>query len=266
MKKNITILSIFVILLMASKVSAEVPIVTYEFNGAVRIDWTGPWCIAPKRTWDNNHYQLKIRKSGTVSWDKFYTSSPDSHYILDAGYFDQGEIYDVKVKYHGRRLDCGRHQADIVRTLGTTSFQYNFEADIPASAVMIHNENTGKCIYPYDHGSPTGVRMHNWTCWSDPSFAFEIQPGADVDEVRLKSLASGQCLQPINDVDYAEIKGGSCLSVYSSYYMDYLTADTFRLRNKINNKCLYGSSSNGGNIRQFGCWANPDMVFSFLDY
>ncbi|WP_395377569.1 RICIN domain-containing protein [Marinicella sp. W31] len=266
MKKNITILCVFTILLMASKVSAEEPIVTFEFNGAVRIDWTGPWCVVPKRTWGNNHYQLKIRQSGTLSWDNFYTSSPDSHYILDAGYFEAGQTYDVKVKYHGRKLDCGRRQADIVRTLGTTSFVYDYEPEIPAAAVMIHNENNGKCIYPYDPDGPVGIRMHNWTCWGDPSFAFLIEPAGGVDEIRLRSLATGQCLQPVNDDDYEEIKGDSCLSVYSSYYIDFLTPDTFRLRNRINNKCLYGNNTNGGKIRQFGCWANPDMVFSFLDY
>lgn len=265
MKKHIAILIILTTSLISPKVLAEVPTITYEFNGDVTINWIGPWCIVPKNTWDDNHYQLKIRKSGTLLWDKFYTASPSSDYTLEAGYFEPGARYDVRVKYHGRRLDCGAHQIIKVRRLGDTSFIYNYEPDIPGEAVKVRNENTGKCIYPFAPAGPISTRMHNWSCWNDPNFAFMIEPVGS-DEVRLRSLAASQCLQPVDNADYQEIKGGSCSSVYSEYYIDYLSAETFRLRNKVNNKCIYGSTSNGGKIRQFGCWANPDMVFSFSSY
>lgn len=137
---------------------------------------------------------------------------------------------------------------------------------LPASAVRIKNESFGKCMYPYAPSGLFSMGFHNWTCWDDPGMAFVVLNTATAGEVKLFSVAGGLCITPLNSVDYDPVGGAFCSSPNSVYVIDYLTADTFRLRNKNNNKCLYGSPANGGLIRQFGCWANPDMVFSFENY
>lgn len=239
---------------------------SYEFNGNVKFTWTGYWCVVPKNSWDNKHYKFKIKEKGKLSWDiTIYVDAADSNAIIAQDYFEDGKEYVVKVKYHGRKKDCGRNQAIIVRTLDEINFIYNYEVQIPATAVKIRNTSFAKCIYPYNPG--TGVRFHNWGCWNDPSFAFIIQPTGTFNEVKLQSLAAGgQCLMPVDDSSYGEITTGSCSSVYAVYQIQDVGGSQFRLRNKIRNKCLYGSPLNGGLIRDFGCWANPDMNFTFENY
>lgn len=201
-------------------------------------------------------YKVHWREASDGSWVKdndvtFATAEPRLEYGIN-GLVCNTE-YEVKVKKKGR----------VWRRLNLTTTACVVE--IPDDAVRIKNMSFGKCVYPYNPG--TGVRFHNYDCWGDPDFAFIVQPTATINEVKLRSIAAGySCLMPVDGSIYGEIKSGSCFLPDAVYEIQHVDVDKFRLRNKVRNKCLYGSPDNGGKIRDFGCWSNPDMVFTFESY
>ena len=211
-----------------------------NLTGTYRVHWRE----VPDGDWTK-------RNSVTVS-DPLVTVGAGGLVYEISGLFCNTE-YEFKVKQKGRGW----------RRLNLTTKACKIE--IPDDAVRIKNMSFGKCVYPYNPG--TGVRFHNYGCWDDPAFAFIVQPTGTINEVKLRSLAAGsQCLMPVDDSPYGEITTGSCSSVYAVYQIQDIDGTQFRLKNKVRNKCLYGSPDNGGLIRDFGCWANPDMNFIFEGY
>lgn len=217
-----------------------------SFTNGIDLSW---WNIG-------SNYKVHWREVSGGSWIKdndVTFASTDERLEYGINGLDCNTEYEIKVKKKGR---IWRHLR-----LKTKACK----VDIPEDAVRIKNMSFGKCIYPHNSGS--GTRFHNFDCWADPAFAFIIEPTATINEVKLKSLATGGlCLMPVDDSSYGEITAGSCLSGYAVYEIQDIDVDTFRLRNKLRNKCLYGSSDNGGKVRDFGCWSNPHMVFKFEYY
>lgn len=142
---------------------------------------------------------------------------------------------------------------------------YDYPVEITAESVRIKNRHS-QCMYPYGWGDLSTVRFHNWVCWPSDTMAFEIVDAGLPNEVLLKSQEVNLCLTPVSSADYDKMKAGSCAASDAVYIMTDIVGDEFKLKNKNNNKCLYGTDTDGGHIRQFGCWNNPDMVFSFENY
>lgn len=241
-------------------------------NGHVKVNWDAQCTIEEtggKSSWDDHYYKLKYKQVGGLFWsDPVYLSS--TTYIYAGTEFEVGESYKVRVRYYGKKPDC-RGMARS-RLLGEDEFGYNPKGVVNppqgdlTEFVRIKNISMSKCIYPHTPGDIVGLRMHNWSCWSDPSMAFTVIATGSPDQVRLRSEATGLCIKPINHVNYETMTAGSCAVANTVFEIQDMGFDTFRLKNISNNMCLYGSPDNGGYVRQFGCWNNPDMLFEFEEY
>ena len=261
------------VLSVAGAVSAANIYVDYDDSGGVTFTWDAPDtdCLLTNSDWEDEFYKFKLKKK-YGSWDTpHYTSLNSLGVYYPASFFEEGKTYKMKVKYYTKNRKC----RGIARSkkLAVDTFTYHFQQDVVPpnledihdDAVLIRNMSFEKCVYPY---FSTAVYQHNWTCWSDPGMAYTILDTGVFNEVKIRSEATGKCIQPLNAVDYATVSEGSCTSAYSVYVLqDAGTGpDQFRLMNKLNSKCLYGSPDDGGFVRQFGCWSNPDMVFKFEDF
>ena len=87
--------------------------------------------------------------------------------------------------------------------------------------IRLRHEATGKCLF----GNPVdGGAVKTWgACWQDPGMAVSLEP------------VNGS-LQPL---DRSEV----------------------RIRLRANGKCLFGSPLDGGEVKNWACWNDPNMVF-----
>ncbi len=167
--------------------------------------------------------------------------------------------YKVKVKLVGRlwrrqTVTTGSCDSDVVIP------------PPPLGAVKIKSESYGKCLYPFTYVGTSTTRILNWGCWGDPSFSYLVIPTGGVNEVNFRSTVNNQCIKPLSAADHNAMTNSSCASDNSIFKLEYISADTFRIKNKNNNKCLYASPDDGGKIKQLGCSDSPDMEFSFESY
>ena len=245
---------------------------TIQANDQVKVTWDAQCIITwagGKDSWDGHFYKLKYKKVGSLSWsDPIYTD--DTSYTYPISEFQVGETYKVRVRYYGKRPNCRGMVRS--RLLGEDEFTYQTKGVVNppqgdlSEFVRIKNISFGKCVYPYTPVGISGLRMHNWTCWSDPSMAFTVLSTAAPDQVRLRAEATGLCIKPVNNLNYETMTAGSCAASNTLFEIQDMGSDTFRLKNISNNMCLYGSPDDGGYVRQFGCWNNPDMLFEFEEY
>ncbi len=274
--KTISVLCVVFCALLFSGVSKAQGGVYAVINGAgnVEVSWDAP-CTTPgsaKKSWDYKVYKVKYKKAGTLFWsDAIYADTTNIGVIYPGSDFDAGVTYKVRVWYFGKGAEC-RGMAR-VRDLGETEFTYHHEDQVVvpphgdlSEFVRIRSVSFNRCVYPYTPGSVADLRMHNWVCWPDPSMAFSVIEVASPDFIKLRSEATGLCLRPLNSINYEPITAGSCVATNTIFEIQTVGVDQFRLRNVSNNMCLYGSPDNGGYVRQFGCWNNPDMVFEFVEY
>lgn len=133
--------------------------------------------------------------------------------------------------------------------------------------IRISSHSYNKCIYPYTTVGITGLKMHNWGCWADPSMAFKLIPvGTVPDQFLLYAEATGSCLKPNSNANYATMTAGSCSSSSAVFEVADMGSNTFRLRNISSDKCLFGSPNDGGLVKQGVCWTHPDFLFDFQGY
>ncbi len=237
--------------------------------GAVVVTFTGRDCISNREGWDDQPYEVKYKKAGTVGWDEvFYVGATAPLGVVIGGVddFDQGVEYIVKVRYYGLREDC-RGVFTHIRTIGTTSFIYDHqEVVITDDHVRIQHIQSGKCLYTHTPGGLAATRAHNFTCWADPGMAFELLPQAGADIYRLRYAATGLCLRPVSMGDGDQVGVTSCGSSSSDFQLVPVFGDQFRLRSLYSNKCLYGTNVDGGLVHQWTCWDDPGMRFRFEEY
>ncbi|MCX7552282.1 RICIN domain-containing protein [Marinicella sp. S1101] len=245
---------------------------TVQTNDNVKVTWDAQCIIewaGGKDSWDGHFYKVKYRRVGDLFWsDPKYTSG--TNYTYASSEFEVGETYKVRVRYYGKRPGCRGMVRS--RLLGDDEFTYQPKGVLNppqgdlSEYVRIKSVSFGRCMYPYTASGLAGLRMHNWVCWNDPYMAFTVIATAAPDEVRLQSATTGLCIKPMNSVNYHPVTMGSCAASDTLFDIQDMGGDQFRLRNVSNNMCLYGSPDDGGFIRQFGCWNNPDMLFEFEEY
>lgn len=268
--KSLYLISLFsVSLFYYSTADADIYI-DYDMYGNVEISWDWPDgpCEIFNSSWDNKHFKVKVKKKGAALWGSpVYTDTTTGILYPHTG-FVQGKEYKVKIKYFTKNKKCRGIARQ--KLLGVKTFRYDFDENVinppPPSdtAVRIKSVSFGKCIYPF---MTSAVNFYNWVCWSDPGMAFNIIDTGVFNEVKLQSEATGQCIKPINNSNYEKVTQTGCSSMNTVYVLEPTAVpDQYRLKNKENNMCLYASPDDGGFIRQFGCWNNPDMVFEFEDF
>ncbi len=268
--------------------SAQDVFVSVSPLGVVVADWNEQECVTPKEGWDFRTYEVKYKESGTASWDEVFYSDESGVIIGDSTDFINGVTYKVKVRYNGLRNNC-RGIFHHARELDTIEFTYSFtppqdgnpdDKPVTYPQVVISDESTairnvlyGKCLYPYTWagGSIDSVRLHNWNCSGSDAQAFILEDaGFDVASgnplVRLRSQLMNLCVTPKNDADLGEVGVSNCSSAQSRYQIDMVSGDSFRLKNNVNNKCLFGGSANGDLVKQHGCFTLDVMRFTLEEY
>lgn len=253
---------------------------TTDADGNVTVDWVHPECVWPNPDWEDHPYKIKYREVGELLWNETFYSD-GSVVEIPAEYLEHGGWYEFKVKYYGRNSDCGGFRR--TRTIGKKIFHYDVAIFhevqiIPGVSQKIHGVMFDRCMYPYTWpgGSVDSVRIFHWGCYSEDIKAFIIDDiGSDM--VRMKSQTLGFCIIPKAESEgdifliSPEIGVGSCdlpNTVFVKEPVDPGAAEPFKLRNQINNRCLFATDNiDGAPIQQNTCSSNDHRQnFYFEDF
>jgi len=120
--------------------------------------------------------------------------------------------------------------------------------------VRLRHKLSNQCLYS---NSGSGNLFRHWACWADPAMVFEKIPVAG-GKYQFKHKISGQCLKATSQ-NGGEVTTANCSS---ATHTEFVSTGANEGRLKQGGQCMYTTSNDGGKTHNWGCWADPGMVFT----